>query len=47
MTVFTLHDQQSAPEASKPLLEDSVKVFGMNPSLHGLVLDTPFQKFAW
>jgi alkylhydroperoxidase family enzyme len=41
MTDFKLHDQASAPEASKPLLEDSVKTFGMIPSLHAVMAEAP------
>ena len=37
MTDFTIHDVESAPEKSKPLLENSVKGFGMIPSLHGIM----------
>lgn len=41
MQEFTLHTQDSAPEASKPLLEDSVKVFGMIPNLHAVLAESP------
>lgn len=41
MTGFTLHDQQSAPEAARPLLEDSAKTFGMIPSLHAVMAEAP------
>ena len=41
MTDFKLHDQSSAPEASKPLLEDSMKSFGMIPSLHAVMAEAP------
>lgn len=41
MTDFKLHDQSTAPEASKPLLEDSVKTFGMIPSLHAVMAEAP------
>ncbi|MBS3804166.1 MAG: carboxymuconolactone decarboxylase family protein [Oleiphilaceae bacterium] len=41
MTDFKLHDQASAPEAAKPLLEDSVKTFGMIPSLHAVMAEAP------
>lgn len=41
MTDFKLHDQTTAPEAAKPLLEDSVKTFGMIPSLHAVMAEAP------
>ena len=41
MTDFTLHDQNSAPEESKPLLENSQKAFGMIPGLHAVMADAP------
>jgi alkylhydroperoxidase family enzyme len=41
MTEFKQHDQSSAPEAAKPLLEDSVKAFGMIPNLHAVMAEAP------
>jgi len=41
MTDFTIHDIGSAPEKSKPLLENSQKGFGMIPSLHGVMAEAP------
>ncbi|UTW07218.1 carboxymuconolactone decarboxylase family protein [Pseudomonas benzenivorans] len=41
MSDFTLHDQASAPEKSKPLLEKSVKAFGMIPNLHAVMAEAP------
>lgn len=41
MSDFKLHDQSSAPEKSKPLLEKSVKAFGMIPSLHAVMAESP------
>ncbi|WP_203299084.1 carboxymuconolactone decarboxylase family protein [Marinobacter sediminum] len=41
MTDFTLHDTNSAPEKSKPLLENSQKAFGMIPGLHAVMADAP------
>lgn len=41
MTDFTLHDLQSAPAQSKPLLEGSVKAFGMIPGLHAVMAEAP------
>ena len=41
MTDFTLHDTKTAPEKSKPLLENSLKGFGMIPSLHAVMAEAP------
>jgi alkylhydroperoxidase family enzyme len=41
MTDFTLHTIDSAPEKSKPLLENSQKGFGMIPSLHAVMAESP------
>jgi len=41
MTDFTLHDKASAPEKSKPLLENSQKAFGMIPGLHAVMAEAP------
>ncbi|WP_341303712.1 carboxymuconolactone decarboxylase family protein [Pseudomonas sp. TMP25] len=41
MTAFTLHDQNSAPEAAKPLLEKSKKAFGRVPGLHAVMAESP------
>ena len=41
MKDFTIHTIESAPEASKPLLEASVKGFGMLPNLHGVMAEAP------
>lgn len=41
MTSFTLHDKNSAPEASKPLLDNSQKAFGMLPNLHAVMAEAP------
>ena len=41
MTDFTLHTLESAPEASKPLLEDSAKAYGMIPNLHAIMAESP------
>ncbi|WP_417530694.1 carboxymuconolactone decarboxylase family protein [Marinobacter lipolyticus] len=41
MTDFTLHDIDSAPEHAKPLLENSLKGFGMIPSLHAVMAEAP------
>lgn len=38
---FKLHDQASAPEGSKPLLESSAKAFGMIPGLHAVMAEAP------
>lgn len=41
MTDFPLHDLDSAPEASKPLIEDSQKAFGRLPGLHQVLAESP------
>lgn len=41
MKKFQIHTHESAPEASKPLLENSVKNFGMIPNLHGVLAESP------
>ena len=41
MTDFTIHTKNSAPDAARPLLDDSVKVFGMIPNLHGVMAESP------
>lgn len=41
MTEFTLHTEESAPEASKPMLAHSKKTFGMTPGLHAVMAEAP------
>lgn len=41
MTEFTLHTEDTAPEASKPLLVDSMKTYGMMPGLHAVMAEAP------
>ncbi|MBZ0112978.1 MAG: carboxymuconolactone decarboxylase family protein [Thermoanaerobaculia bacterium] len=41
MIDFTLHDETSAPEASKALLTDSKKSYGMIPGLHAVMAEAP------
>jgi alkylhydroperoxidase family enzyme len=41
MTNFPSHDLESAPEASKPLLENSQKAFGRLPGLHKVLAESP------
>ena len=41
MKDLTLHTIETAPEGSKPLLENSVKGFGMIPNLHGVMAESP------
>lgn len=38
---FELHTQSTAPENSKPLLDNSVKAFGMVPNLHAVMAESP------
>ena len=41
MTTFALHDEATAPDASKPLLAGSRKSFGMVPGLHAVMAEAP------
>jgi alkylhydroperoxidase family enzyme len=41
MSTFKIHTVESAPEASKPLLENSLKSFGMIPGLHAVLAESP------
>lgn len=41
MTGFKLHDLNSAPQASVPLLEQSKKSFGRIPGLHAVMAESP------
>jgi alkylhydroperoxidase family enzyme len=41
MRYFTMHDLDSAPEASKPLLDKSKKAFGRLPGLHAVMAESP------
>lgn len=41
MTEFALHDKDTAPTDSQPLLENSVQAFGMIPALHAVMAEAP------
>ena len=41
MVTTTVHTLETAPAASKPLLENSIKAFGRLPSLHGVMAQSP------
>ncbi len=41
MTEFTIHDLDSAPPASRALLEHSKKAMGRVPGLHGVMAEAP------
>jgi alkylhydroperoxidase family enzyme len=41
MTTLKIHTIESAPEASKSLLENSQKAYGMIPGLHGVLAGSP------
>ena len=41
MTKLTPLDIETAPEGSRPLLENSMKSFGMIPNLHGVMAASP------
>jgi len=41
MSLFKIHNIETAPEGSKESLENSVKAFGMIPNLHGVLSESP------
>ncbi len=41
MTNFTIHNADTAPEASRPFIERAQKQFGMVPNLIGLLAEAP------
>lgn len=41
MKAFHIHDRESAPADSKPLLEKSIRAFGSIPNLHGVMAEAP------
>ena len=41
MTDFAIHNPETAPAGSKPLLEKSQKAYGMIPNLHGVMAESP------
>ncbi|ALJ05024.1 carboxymuconolactone decarboxylase [Pseudalgibacter alginicilyticus] len=41
MTTLKVHNIETAPEGSKPLLENSEKAFGRIPGLHGVLAGAP------
>jgi alkylhydroperoxidase family enzyme len=41
MRTLKIHTLESAPEESKPLLENSIKAFGNIPNLHGVLAEAP------
>ncbi|MEW5250815.1 carboxymuconolactone decarboxylase family protein [Microbulbifer sp. 2201CG32-9] len=41
MKEFQIHDLDSAPEKSKPLLQKSIQGFGLIPGLHGVMAESP------
>ena len=41
MIEFTLHTEDTAPEASKTLLAESKKAYGMTPGLHAIMAEAP------
>ncbi|TQV78869.1 carboxymuconolactone decarboxylase family protein [Exilibacterium tricleocarpae] len=41
MSQFPLHTADSAPQDSKPLLDNSRKAFGMLPNLHAVMAEAP------
>jgi uncharacterized peroxidase-related enzyme len=47
MTPFTVHTLDTAPEASRPLLENSLKAWGFIPTLHGVLAEAPIALEAY
>ena len=41
MSAFPTHDLESAPEGSKPLIENSINGFGRLPGLHKVLAESP------
>ncbi|WP_394176418.1 carboxymuconolactone decarboxylase family protein [Thalassotalea litorea] len=41
MSKFTIHNLETAPEQSKPLLEASQQAYQMIPNLHGVMAEAP------
>lgn len=41
MSRFTFHTEETAPEASKPLMKQSIKAFGRLPGLHKVLAESP------
>jgi alkylhydroperoxidase family enzyme len=41
MSNFELYSLENAPDAAKPLLEKSIKGFGMLPNLHAVMAESP------
>lgn len=41
MIEYQIHDESTAPEASKPLLAKSKKAYGMIPGLHAVMAEAP------
>ncbi|GAB2191973.1 carboxymuconolactone decarboxylase family protein [Sessilibacter sp. MAH2] len=41
MAEFTLYTQETAPEASKPFLDNALKMFGMIPNLAAVLAESP------
>lgn len=41
MTTFTIYNENTAPEKSKPLLAKSQAAFGMIPNLHAVMAESP------
>ena len=47
MNRFTLHTLDSAPAASQPLLQNSLKVWGFIPTLHATLAESPIALDAY
>ena len=45
--MFNYHEKDTAPEASRPLMEQSEKIFGMLPNLHRILAEAPITYAAY
>jgi len=41
MSIFSIHDEQTAPEASRPILEGAKAKYGFLPNLLGGLASSP------
>lgn len=41
MSDYTVYTEENAPDAARPLLENSMKGFGFIPNLHGVMAESP------
>jgi len=44
---FKVHDKETAPEASKPVLEQAEKEYGFAPNILGVMAESPTALKGW